>query len=296
MPGGYLSQQSGGIRRRRSTRRRRARRLAIGLSICALVALGTWLVFSVVVARLQTSEANSAWGAADWGSESETSSLLRAFAVPQRPVYPYSIIPGGIQSADDLRRVSEHDQVVANHYADFDFHHARIIELSEPRLVYLSYRIGSKVFWTTKAVTLHKGEKLITDGKITARTRCANQVSALPQNVLPPPGEPLAELFEQPVSPLAVPDVVPGPVLATSAGPTPPWGPVPVGGPIFPPIGIPPSCTPTPKNGKPVPGKPKPCPPYNPPPPGIPEPGTIVLFVSGAAGIYLRLRKTAGKA
>jgi len=259
-----------------------------------LLALGIWLVFSAV-ARLQTSEVNSVWGQPDWGSDPQVRSLLRAFAVPERPVYPYSIVPGGIESADDLRRVVEHDEVVAHHYADFDFHHARIIELTEPRLVYLSYRIGSKVFWTSKKVTLHTGEKLITDGKITARTRCANQVAALPQNVLPPT-EPPAELFEQPIG--ALPELAEGPypVLSTGAGPgvPPSWGPVPVGGPVFPPIGVPPVCLP-PKNGKPVPGK-KPCIPYSPPPPGIPEPGMILLFLSGAAGVYLRLRYADGKA
>ncbi len=269
----------------------------VGLSICALLALGTWLVFSAV-AKLQTGEVNSAWGRPDWGSDPETRSLLRAFAVPERPVYPYSIIPGGIESADDLRRVSEHDEVVAHHYADFDFRHARVIELTEPRLVYLSYRIGSKVYWTTRQVTLHTGEKLITDGKIIARTRCANQVAALPQNVPPPPAAPPPELFEQPIAG-AFPELVEGPypVLSTGVGPgiPPSWGTVPIGGPVFPPIGFPPSCLPLPKNGKPVPGKPKPCPPYSPPPPGVPEPGMIVLFISGGAGIYLRLRYAAGK-
>jgi hypothetical protein len=231
----------------------------------------------------------------DWGSpESEANLALQAFAGSQRTVYPYSVVPGGIQSAEDLRWVSEHDQVVAGHFAAFDFRHARMIELNQGKLFYLSYRIGDKVFWTTKQVTLRKGEKLITDGNITARTRCANQVSELPQAIVSPAEPQLAQL-EQPLPPpIPLPEYTPAsyPELQSVTGPLLPpagYGPVPVG--ILPPIGYPPTCVP-PKSGKPGPGKPKPCPP-GPPPPGVPEPGTVLLFSSGIAGIYWRLRKTA---
>ena len=35
----------------------------------------------------------------------------------QRPVYPYSVVPGGVQDAKELKWVAEHDPIVAAHYA-----------------------------------------------------------------------------------------------------------------------------------------------------------------------------------
>src|SRR5437899_9853420 len=63
--------------------------------------------------------------------------------------------------------------------------------------MYLSYRMRDKIFWTKKQIALRQGEKLITDGKITARTRCANRVEVLPQAAIAP-DEPLAEQFDDP--------------------------------------------------------------------------------------------------
>src|SRR5262249_30393301 len=96
-------------------------------------------------------------------------------------VYPYSVVPGGVASAAELREAADHDAVIGEHYRDFDYTHARMIEVKEPRLVYLSYRRRNKVYWTRKQASLQKGEKILTDGKITARARCGNQVSVLPQ-------------------------------------------------------------------------------------------------------------------
>jgi hypothetical protein len=60
--------------------------------------------------------------------------------------------------------------------------------------VYLSYRRGDKIFWTRKQASLHKGEKLLTDGRTTSRTRCGNQVSVLPQAKTAPNEPTMAEL------------------------------------------------------------------------------------------------------
>lgn len=283
-----------GLRKRHSTRGRRSNRILSAVAICALVAVSLWLLKLTLSSRYSPPD-DLSWLSGSWETDPATSSALQVFAGAQRPVYPYSIVPGGIQSGEELRRVIEHDPVVAGHYAGFDFRHARVIELDQPKLFYLSYRMGGRVFWTHKQLTLFKGEKLITDGIITARTRCANQVSVLPQAAVSP-AEPLVAQFEQPVPPpIALPNSMPAPYpemppVAGPGSPTPPGGgPVPIG--ILPPIASPPTCVP-PKNGKPVPGKPKPCPPGPPTPPGVPEPATILLFSSGIAGIYLRLRKS----
>jgi hypothetical protein len=94
-----------------------------------------------------------------------------------RTFYPYSVVAGGVRSAEELQRATQNDSVVARHYAGFDFRKARSVEVRQPKLVYVSYRRGEQVYWTSKKIALHPGERLITDGKITSRSRCGNQVS-----------------------------------------------------------------------------------------------------------------------
>jgi hypothetical protein len=218
----------------------------------------------------------------------------------RRLVYPYSVIPGGVASADELREAAGHDPSVAEHYAGFDYSRARVVEVDRPRLVYLSYRRGGQIHWTSKQASLHPGEKLLTDGKITARTRCGNQVSVLPQaNTVP--DEPLVAELDRPdavASGIEFPSnfnsqllevdpvmpIGPGPIAGwTPVGPGPPGVSVPF--PIGPPILGGGSCVPTKKNNfcKSVPPPP-------PPPPPVPEPGTIVLVLSGAAAVFARFR------
>lgn len=124
--------------------------------------------------------------------------LIHTEPSPDRPVYPYSVVPGGVEDAKELKWVAEHDPIVAAHYAGFDYDHARIVRLTLDRTVYLSFRIGRHIYWTRHRVTLHKGEKLLTDGRMTARTRCANRVEEVPQQAAAPV-EPPAVKFDQPI-------------------------------------------------------------------------------------------------
>jgi hypothetical protein len=236
-----------------------------------------------------------------------------------RVVYPYSVVPGGVESPDDLEKASVEDSVVAQHYAGFNYKRAHVVEVQEPRLVYLSYRLHNKIYWTAKQIRLHRGEKLISDGKMTARSRCGNRVSESAQKAVSPQ-EPPAEKFDQPYLadggtatqapfPNTFASTLRTPPAFDGAGPGAPplsssylFGP---GGSTGFPGVFPPSlpsgdggCTtapPTaqdpsgqrhcPKRPGPGPGVPPP------PPPVVPEPGTLLLFASGAAGIYWRYRK-----
>ncbi len=303
-PGGRVR-----VRRHRSHRRRkRIRRIAIVLAVLAFLGFGvrsasfiraSWRSFSYSYLN----PVNSHWA---HGNPSQNLALLAAksvagpIAMPRRIVYPYSVIPGGIRTPDDLRQLSEHDPVIERHYTGFDFRNARIVELDQPKLVYLSYRIGDKVFWTTKRISLRKGEKLITDGNMTARTRCANRVSESAQKGASPE-EPPAAKFEEPFLGTAEQVPFPGNLMASLAPQVFPGsgveGPpgllssnLPLGG-GFPPLFPPPipsgSCAPT-KKGTSTGTKLKPCPPPVTPP--IPEPGTLLLVSSGIAGIYWRHR------
>jgi hypothetical protein len=119
---------------------------------------------------------------------------------PPRPVYPYSVIAGGVEDAKELKWVAEHDPIVGAHYAGFNYARAQVVRLALAQTVYLSYRIGNHIYWTHRRVTLHKGEKLITDGKMTARSRCANRVEAAPQQQAST-AEPPAQRFDEPMLP-----------------------------------------------------------------------------------------------
>jgi hypothetical protein len=229
-----------------------------------------------------------------------------------RPVYPYSVVAGGVKDGSELKWAAEHDPVVRSHYAGFDYDHARVVRLVLARTAYVSYRIGNKVYWTRHRVTLKKGETVITDGKITARSRCGNRVEEVPQQATsssePPPAK-----FEQPVQPatgtaMAIPPMPfesallnrPG---APGLGPAPPLslvdpfgnGPwVPISPPPLPGVcGVGKDKNGTPESGT---GKKK----GNPCGGGaggqVPEPGTWLLFASGLAAIYATTRRHLARA
>lgn len=98
-----------------------------------------------------------------------------------RPVYRYSVVPGGVATQPELARIVRSDKVVATHYASFDVSRAQVVTVGKPRAVHVSYRKGDKVYWTAKKVMLREGETLLSDGKNEMRTRCANRVSDVAQ-------------------------------------------------------------------------------------------------------------------
>jgi len=206
-------------------------------------------------------------------------------------VYLYSVIPGGVKDASDLRYAALRDYVVRHHYSHFDFSHARLLRNTEAREVYLSYRIRDAVFWTRKRIRLHPGELLLTDGNITARARCGNQISDVAQPEVSNE-EPDDDVLDQPVAP--VEPALSSPIRALLAPPDLPAGePTPpklfAGGFIFPyvPVGVPiPSgrCSSQdilvdgrchPKHKRPV----------------IPEPSTMVLLGTGLTIVMWRYRR-----
>lgn len=191
-----------------------------------------------------------------------------------RHLYPYSVVPGGVMSVQELRNAIRYDPVVAAHYAGFDVAKARITRVDRDRTVYVSYRLGSNVLWTRRPLKLLRGETLVTDGKHEARTRCGNRVSetpAAPSN----PEEPVPEALETPQDP--------EPLVVSNA-----------------PLDLPLTSPPTtdivpPKHAKffippdvPIPwggggatsGQPSPA--------KTPEPATILLLPTGLAAIWLR--------
>jgi hypothetical protein len=187
-----------------------------------------------------------------------------------RPLYPYSVIPGGAANPQELKTAVLHDPVVAAHYAVFNLEKAHVVRQDADRPMYVSYRLGDRVFWTTKALVIHKGEKLISDGAHEARTRCGNRLSATP--VAPVSSEqPPADVLAAPEAPI---------LFAGNYSPSP-------GFPLIPPVGGTPGSSGSPPGGGiiPPPVYPivggVPTSPRSTPPVNVPEPGSGVLLATG---------------
>lgn len=139
------------------------------------------------------------------------------------PVYPYSVIPHGVRSADELQQALRHDATAAAHYADFLTNAARPIRLDRDRMAYVSYRIGNRIFWTSKKVALHKGETLLSDGEHLVRTRCGNRISEVPRLPVSPvqPADPILETPLAPVKPELAVEPWPGqqPIWSDNSAP-----------------------------------------------------------------------------
>lgn len=308
------------VRRRRSWYRRRLRiqRSLIAIVMLALLVGVCWRTaarFLAAGSRSASPSLPESWTRGDVHADLSSLASRASRSVPppkqEHRIYPYSVVPGGFNDAGELRRAAEHDAVVWLHYARFQYEHARLMRATEARAVYLSYRLRNRIFWTRKKFRLHPGELLLTDGAITARTRCGNQVSETPKPEVSEE-EPAEDVLDRPVAqlePIApmlpirsslLPPSLPG------ASPASPQGPQLFNGPyLFPyiPYGVPlpPRLCETAAqeqfedshgivdNEK---GE-KPCIPHRHKPPVVPEPSTLVLISSGLAAVYWRYRKTA---
>jgi hypothetical protein len=103
-------------------------------------------------------------------------------ASQKRPVYPYSVVPGGVYSADELKAAVAQDAVVAAHYAGFGASRVQRMSLESDRPAYVSFRIDKAVFWTKRPVSLRRGEEVLSDGESLVRARCGNRISNVPRN------------------------------------------------------------------------------------------------------------------
>ena len=291
------------VRRRRSWYRRRLRMrrtlvvVVVGTALAGVCWQSAARYFSVPARHASQVLPDSVWtrgnirkNLALMAAQSSKPAKLR---VRLPGVYPYSVIPGGVKNPDDLRYVADHDNAVRRHYAHFDYSHAQLVRAAEAREVYLSYRIRDTVFWTRRKIRLRVGELLLTDGKITARAGCGNQISdtAKPEVSSEEPDE----------------DILDQPVAALEPGPSFPARPLlgaldlPVGQPtppqlfgrdfIFPyvPVNLP-LPGPCPANDRLIDGH---CRPKHHRKPTIPEPPTMLLAASGLALILWRYRRTA---
>ena len=300
------------VRVRRRTRRHRRSRLIRRCLLAAIFVLGGLtgaallpIDFTSFLASSFSSHPPVQWTESDVRRDLSFSAAATADpTLPSRetrPVYPYSIVPGGVHDPKELERVFENDPVVAAHYRNFDFRRARVLQLTQDRTVYVSYRIAGRIYWTTKRVLLRRGEKVITDGKVTLRTRCGNQVSDTARNEVSP-NEPSIARLETPVKiDPGTAMLIPYPADFESAlyapsvpefTPTMPYSLINNYGGLMslypPPL---PVCSPTKKKGTTTTGKKGKHADCEDKPTGeVPEPGTLVLLSTGLAAAYLRYR------
>ncbi len=289
------------IRRRRTWYRRRLRmqKTLAATAMVLLLGVATWqnVARRLALPRLHASQilSDSFWSRGDVhrklaAAAGRTNGLNRW---PNRRAYPYSVSPGGVRDIHELRETLARDYVVRRHYARFNLDRARLVHAGEERLVYMSYRRGDAIFWTRKKVHLHPDELLLTDGVITARARCGNQVSEAAQPEVAEE-EPAEDVLDQPVAEIQ-PSAVPfrssfvKPSLPAS-DPLPPSSPqLFAGGFIFPYVPVtagPPVKLPC---AKPEEQASKKCKEKKPP---VPEPTTFLLLSSGLAGVYWRYRRS----
>jgi hypothetical protein len=291
-------------------KRGRATGLTIRLAVLGLILLGCFLFYSPrlesPVVTSTTSTTSDEWLVA---SNLVADSHSQEQKVAERPVFPYSVIPGGAHSSRELLDAVRREPVVAEHYAGFATSNARVIRLARDRLAYVSYRLGNHIYWTRKKVTLLSGETLLSDGEHLARTRCGNRVSNTPENPISPE-EPAEKIMSTPLSPKRI-DIATAPSPAAPLWPEYPAVPslmtlhdapsTPVSNPggEFPPF-VPVLCcgnghhtSPSPPSSPPAPVSPLPQPLYPVAPPSVaPEPNTLVLIFFGLlfAALVTQLR------
>jgi len=210
---------------------------------------------------------------------------LSAATQPPRPIFPYSIVPGGVRDARELQSVASHDPVVAQHYSDFRIAAARTIRLEKPLEMYVSYRRNNNVYWTRNRMVIPAGETLISDGENLARVRCGNRLSAIaakPVSVSEPSKE---ELNTPEFVPPLMAEFLPGdgvgffPGAPASALPALPTGSTTTGSNTPPPAIFPPLLPPGVHSNSPN------TPPPPPPPVSTPEPSTFTFLFAGIAMI-----------
>ena len=98
------------------------------------------------------------------------------------PVFPFSLVSGGVYSPGELKRALATSDSLRTHYKNFDFKHVRLIRIQNNTQAFVSYRKDGRIFWTKRKLTLHAGELVLADGHYLVRARCANQISFVPQD------------------------------------------------------------------------------------------------------------------
>jgi hypothetical protein len=140
---------------------------------------------------------------ASWGTSAH---LMKASSKAQagHPVFPYSLVSGGVYSTVELKRAFTTSESLRAHYKNFDFKHVRLIRIKNNTPAFVSYRKDGKIFWTRRKLTLHAGELVLADGHYLVRARCANQISFVPQTPVDAIPSNVEDRLDAPVMPTPI--------------------------------------------------------------------------------------------
>jgi hypothetical protein len=169
------------------------RKIGAYLSAFSVIWCTFWLIHSV---RVQT-EQKLVSGRVD----AQFIAVSQTVPHRSRPIYRFSVIPGGVYSADELGGARRTDAPVALHYADFRSDRAVLGTLTRDSLMYVSYRKADRIYWTAKKHRIRKGEAVLSDGTHLARARCGNRLSFTPMSPLMPGLQLPEEAFDAPEPP-----------------------------------------------------------------------------------------------
>jgi hypothetical protein len=131
---------------------------------------------------------------------------LLTLGLLRRPVFRHSVVAGGVRSADEVEAAVSRDGIVRAHYAGINTRALKVRKLPADQMVYMSYRIKDKVYWTSHKVRLSQGEEILTDGRHQLRARCGNCISL----------EPMEPVAEDAPEPMEFDTLVEGPVVLPS--------------------------------------------------------------------------------
>ena len=161
-------------RRQRSRTQHRRRALVVGLGVVglavALVAVALTLPPRSTAPIPEGNDAPVSFGAAPLDDASLTAGLV-GDSSGEHPIYRYSVVSGGVHSVDDVERAVDSDPTVRAHYSAVSVANLKVVRAPARREAYMSYRMGDRVYWTSKKIALAQGEAVLTDGRTTIRAR-----------------------------------------------------------------------------------------------------------------------------
>ncbi len=94
-----------------------------------------------------------------------------------RQVFPYSVVPGGVQTARDAEDAIQADPVVALHYRGLHIGNLLLQRTAAAMDVFVSYRAQNAIYWTSRRIHMAGGELVLVDGTNMIRARCGNRIA-----------------------------------------------------------------------------------------------------------------------
>ena len=132
-------------RRRRSSRNRRREVRVAAISVIAAFAVVAAFVCAVLFLEpLQEARVEPLKIAAEAVLAHDVN-LEPARDESARTVYPFSVIPGGVRSAEEFAEAVATDPAVGAHYGDVMPAAMHVETVDAPRAAYMSYRIGDQI-------------------------------------------------------------------------------------------------------------------------------------------------------